>query len=266
MKLDQLHQAFIAGIYGFESDLPVASFIKAGEQLSPEECLAVYRGSVLGNLSSALADIYPAFVRCVGDQFFQALALRYVKSHPSTSASLDHYGAEFPDYVSNFEPLKPLPYVEDLATLEWAWHLAFHAKDEQALEPLRLTELDEDSYEDLVFLLPDSACLISSDYPIKDIREKCLQVSDVSEDEAAGQVLDLSIGAQKLMVWRSAHYNIRIDSLSSLEYRLLSLINKKKNLGTILSDLQSNYPLEEINQILALALQRGWFVGFTQTK
>ncbi|KZZ54188.1 DNA-binding domain-containing protein, partial [Oleiphilus sp. HI0123] len=220
------------------------------------------RGSVYGNLCSALADIYPAFLQCVGEQFFQALALRYVKAHPSASASLDHYGAEFPEYVGDFEALKSLPYAKDLAQLEWYWHLAFHAKDEQPLDAIRLSEIDEDRYDKITFLLPASAHLLSCNYPIKEIRDKCLEDRDKAEGNE-DQPLNLDSGSRHLLVWRAAHYQLRVDQLSDLEFELLSSINKKKNLGTILQELQSKYPLEEINQTLALAVQRVWFVGFT---
>lgn len=260
MKLAEIHQAFVSGIYKLETSLSPASFIKAGEKLNPEQCLDIYRGSVYGNLCSALADIYPAFVQCVGDDFFQALALRYVKKHPSRSASLDHYGAEFSNFVSTFEPLKSLPYVEDLAKLEWQWHLAFHAKDELALDPASLNTVPEEAYDELIFDLSLSASLLKSQFPIREIWQHCLRDKDPKADE---QEIALDAGEQRVLVWRTVGYEIRVDLLSVIEFDLLSLVNKKKTLGTILVELQSKYSQEEINQTLARSVQQGWFTGFS---
>lgn len=261
MKLEDIHQAFISGIYGLEPESLPATYIKNGRSLTAEQSLSVYRGSVFGNLSSALADIYPAFFQCVGEEFFQALALRYVKTHPSRSASLDQYGAEFSNFISTFEPLSSLPYVGDLARLEWFWHRAFHAKDESSLDPLRLRDVSEEKYDELIFTLPQSAQLMISQYPVRDIWLKCLndKDSDTVDDE---QELTLNSGTQSLLIWRTFNYEMRVEELSDLELDLLTLVNKKEKLGTILLELQSNHPVEKINQTLAYAVQQGWFTGF----
>ncbi len=264
MKLAEIHQAFVSGIYNLESELSPESFIKPGERLSPEQCLAIYQGSVYGNLCSALADIYPAFVQCVGDDFFQALALRFVKTHPSRSASLDHYGEAFSRFVSTFEPLAALPYVEDLAKLEWSWHLAFHAKNESVLDPRTLNTVPEEAYDDLIFDLSSSARIIKSQFPVREIWQQCLKDKNQSTDlESQGQEIELLSGERHLLVWRAEGYEIRVDTLSYIEYELLSLINKRKTLGTILAELQSKYSQEDINQTLAYSVQQGWFTGFS---
>lgn len=258
MKLADIHKAFISGIYNLEGQAPPDTYIKAGDNLDSEQSLAVYRGSVFGNLCSALADIYPGFVRCVGEAFFQALALRYVKAHPSTSSSLDDYGDAFPRFVSVFEPLATLPYVEDLATLEWYWHKAFHAKDEAALKPIELSQVSEDKYENLVFHMPKSARIMKSAYPVRDIWQHSLEEEGVSYDAT----IDLGSGPQSLLIWRAEGYEVRVDHLSDLEYELLLAVNKKKTLGTILLSLQSKASIEEINQLLTRAVQQGWFAAF----
>jgi hypothetical protein len=261
MKLSDIHQAFVSGIYHFDTDIAPASFIKRGKSLSPEESLGVYRGSVYGNLCSALAEIYPAFVQCVGEEFFQALALRYVKTHPSRSASLNHYGEEFSGFVRSFAPLESLPYAGDLAKLEWCWHSAFHAKDQCSLDPARLSGVAEEHYDDLIFSLPLSAHLIRSEYPIRDIWQKCIQdKGQNTDDELTFNELTLETEGQYILVWRAEGYDVRVEKLTILEFELLSLVKNKTPLGAILLELQSTYVDEDINQALARTVEQGWFV------
>jgi hypothetical protein len=258
IKLAEIHKAFIQGIYG-QADLAADAFIASREGMSAEQCLAVYQGSVFGNLSSALMDIYPATLQCLGEQFFQAMALRYLKQNPSTSASLDDYGQSLAEFSESFEPLANYPYIPDLLRLEWCWHRAFHASDESPLDFSILAEIPYEDSEHMMFTLAASIHLLSSDYPVADIWRHCLQDKSTGNNDEA---LDLAQGGQSIMVWRAANYELRVDVLTSLEFDLLQRIKKSQTLGTILADLQSKYLSEDINQALAQAAQKKCFVGY----
>ena len=91
-----------------------------------DELPAVHRDTMLASLTHALESIYPACLRIVGPEFFRAMARRFASEVPSTSADLNDYGASFPDWLTRFPPAQELPYLPDVARLDWALHRARH--------------------------------------------------------------------------------------------------------------------------------------------
>ncbi|SMF97629.1 Putative DNA-binding domain-containing protein [Methylomagnum ishizawai] len=94
-----------------------------------ERRLAVYRNNTFLGLIEALRAVFPVVRRLVGGEFFAALARHGVAWHPPRSGCLLDYGAEFPGDIEAFDPARDLPYLPDVARLEWAWHGAFHAPE-----------------------------------------------------------------------------------------------------------------------------------------
>jgi len=91
--------------------------------------LAVYRNNVVGSLIDAVADTFPVVQQLVGEAFFRAMAALFVRKHPPCSLVLAHYGGEFPDFIAHFEPARSVAYLADVARLEWARVVAYHAAD-----------------------------------------------------------------------------------------------------------------------------------------
>src|SRR5258708_2939398 len=96
--------------------------------------IAVYRRNVQSNLHDALAAAYPAVRRLVGEGFFREAARRYSREHPSRSADLHEYGAQLARFLASYPHASTLPYLADVARLEWACHECLHAADAGSLD------------------------------------------------------------------------------------------------------------------------------------
>src|SRR5258708_2567383 len=81
--------------------------------------LAAYRRNVFGNWSGALANAYPIVRKIVGGEFFDAMAREYAREHPSTSGDLNEFGARLPGFVAACPHTRDLPYLPDVARMEW---------------------------------------------------------------------------------------------------------------------------------------------------
>lgn len=90
---------------------------------------AVYRNNVTVSLVEALADTFTVVRELVGDAFFRTLATAFVRRSPPHSPVLAWYGGDFPDFVAAFPPAAGVPYLADVARLEYARVIAFHAAD-----------------------------------------------------------------------------------------------------------------------------------------
>lgn len=105
---------------------------------------AVYRNNVTTSLADALAGIFPAVRRLVGEEFFSGMAIAFARAHPPSSRLLFEYGRDFPAFVADFEPARALPYLADVASIERAWLDAYHAADAEPLPPLALSMIPPD--------------------------------------------------------------------------------------------------------------------------
>lgn len=93
----------------------------------PARRFAVYRNNVVVSLVAALGETFPVCRELVGAEFFEAMARLHVRASPPDSPVLAHYGADFPAFIAAFPPAASLPYLADVARLEYARVQACHA-------------------------------------------------------------------------------------------------------------------------------------------
>ena len=149
-------------------DLPCPAGLRAWNGSDPGARLAVYRNNVVSSLIDAVADTFPVTQELVGEEFFRAMAAVFVRQHPPRSRILAHYGAEFADFVDGFEPARALPYLADVARLEWARVLAYHAADADPLtaEMLGVAMSSGEDLGTLQLVCHPSTSVVVSDYAI----------------------------------------------------------------------------------------------------
>lgn len=95
---------------------------------------AVHRNNVVASLVDALADTFPVVQELVGREFFRAMAANFVRTQPPRSPLLARHGECFPAFIEAFAPARGLPYLADVARLEWARLAALHAADAAPLD------------------------------------------------------------------------------------------------------------------------------------
>lgn len=130
----------------------------------PVQRLAVHRNNVVVSLVDALAQTFPVTQQLVGEDFFRAMAQVFVRAHPPRTRVLAHYGDELPEFVARFPPAAGLPYLADVARLEWQRLQALHAADAQPLDTTGLSALlrDADDLPSLRWQLAPSLHLLRS--------------------------------------------------------------------------------------------------------
>jgi hypothetical protein len=168
MRLADVQRDFARAVLQAEAALPVEVTRKAGGV--PSRRFGVYRNNVYASLIDVLAGRFPAVERLVGVEFFRAMARIYVEREPSRSAVLIRYGETFPNFARGFAPAASVPYLADLAALEWAWHAAYHAPDAATLALAELAGAAERAAEARLSFHP-SLGVVCSRYPIVSIFE-----------------------------------------------------------------------------------------------
>jgi hypothetical protein len=153
----------------------------------PERRFAVYRNNVIVSLIDALADGFPVIQELVGEEFFRAMARVYAYSDPPQSPLMAYYGKGFPDFVEAFPPAAGLPYLADVARLEYARVVAYHAADVPGVEGEAVAAVlaDEAALPGLTVMLHPSLLVMSSTSAIVSIwaaHQGLMDLSDVAPE------------------------------------------------------------------------------------
>lgn len=180
----EIQSAFARAVLDAETLVPAGLARKADRV--PARRFRVYRNNVYSGLIDVLAGRFPVVARLVGEEFFRAMARLYVEREPPASAVLIRYGASFPNFITDFPPAASVPYLADMAALEWAWHSAYHAADSVPL-PLHALAAATDRAADAVLALHPSLSIVRSLYPIVSIYELNVQAGDVPPTQVSGK-------------------------------------------------------------------------------
>jgi len=149
-----------------DADRPVPGAVTSHTARIPRARFAVYRNNVIVGLGEALCKQFPVVEKIVGEEFFAAMARVFVTEHPPRSPLLVRYGEVFPEFIGTFAPAAELPYLADVARLEVARTLAYHAADAAPLDPSHWQALDAGSLRDARITLQPSMQILRSQYPI----------------------------------------------------------------------------------------------------
>lgn len=147
---------------------------------SDERRFDIHRNNWRGNLRAALRAGYPVIERLVGADFFNYCADAHIDAHPSRSSNLENYGEDFAWFLGEFAAASSLPYLADVAKLEFAIDVLLAA------------------YEN------DDDVVLCSPFPIL----KIWQANQSGTD--ANLVIDLDAGGDKLRL-RRAGFEVMIE-------------------------------------------------------
>jgi hypothetical protein len=249
-SLRDLQRALRASLVG--SDVGAAGRYVVADGLAPERRLSVYRNTFDSTLANALRLAYPAVHKLVGAEFFEGAARLFAHERPPRTACLDLYGADFADFLAGFAPAASLPYLPDVARLEWAVNRALHAPDTQPIDANRLATVDPGLHERLRFVVDPSVSLLVVEYPANAIWRAVLD-----GDDAALTAIDLSDGPVRLLVQRLAT-GVELVRIDGLAYRITAALVASRPLGEALSSCDA----ATATAVLADHLAAGRFVGF----
>lgn len=154
------HAAFAAAL--MRADLPPPPAIGPAQARR----FAVYRNNVAHGMIEALGASFPAVQRLVGEAFFAALARAYLAADPPRSPVLFHHGGGFGAFLDAFPPVAGVPYLGDVARLEWARLEAYHAADAEPAAIAALGAVAPERLADTRLVLHPSARLLRSRWPV----------------------------------------------------------------------------------------------------
>jgi hypothetical protein len=220
LSVSEQQQKFASALMRREEAVPAMVAGPGGDV--PTKRFDVYRNNVFASLTRCLASRFPVVARLVGEEFFLAMAGVFVERHAPTSAALFEYGEEFADFLRTFEPVQGLPFLADVARLEWLVAAAYHAADAQVADTTVLSKLGDAAPEARLLLHP-SVALHLSPYPIFEIWQTNTRDSIV-------RPIDASSGGEAVLIVRP-RFDVTVIRLETAAYAFVRALASGNDLA-----------------------------------
>jgi hypothetical protein len=178
--LAELQQSFSHAVLA--GTVPALAF--APGRVSAAAALQVHRNTVMGALVNALRLSHPTVDALVGADFFDHVASLFAEAQPPKTARLSGYGEGFAAFL---EAQVPLPYLGDVARLDWAIERAL-------LAPAATRRFALEAH--VALELPVSLAVLRLHHPAAEIRAAI-------GDDAALAAIDLLPAPRAVLIWRS---------------------------------------------------------------
>jgi hypothetical protein len=191
--LAELQRAFADHLVGADRADLVA--LVTGDAIPAAARLSVYRHHVRHSLAAALATSFPTVQTLVGEDFFRQLARAFVAQSLPAQPVLAEYGAGLADFIAGYEPARDLPYLADIARLDWALNASYHAPFVDGLDVAALSAIKADRLPGMSLSLAPGTAVVTSPYPLGLIWR-------ASQPGAETTTVDLNSGDARLLVMR----------------------------------------------------------------
>ena len=245
----QRQQRLLAALWrGSESDA-LADLVRdpAGRA---QQALQVYRANAGASAERALAASFPTVRQLLGETSFAAMARAYWHHRPPRRGDLAWLGERLPEFIAADAQLADVPYLADMARLEWALACAEAAADaEPELQTLsRLADADASTLR--IELMPGVA-VVASAHPIVTIHA-AHRDGGKAAFAAACAAIDHA-RAETALVWRVG-WHARCAALDAADARFTAQVLAGRSLGEALAAAPGN----DFQRWLVCAVEDGW--------
>lgn len=213
-----------------KNGLATPDWVVAAQKEKPSESIEIYRANTTIAKTAAFKAIYPVVAQLVGDEFFRAMSLEYVRTHDSTSGDLNHFGHEFASFIAIFPPASALPYLADVAQIEWQAHQVYLEKDAEPRTREFLSGVLPSEYGKVRFRLAYACRLLDLNWPADEI-----WLAHQNRREPMAQFY-IDKARYYSLVTRN-HAGVQVRRLSQVEWEFLRSIQNESTLGDIVERL-----------------------------
>jgi len=230
---------------------PLERAIRKGGTLDAGRRIGIYRSLVRTNHWEALRRTFPACEAVVGEAYFKQLASGYFAADPPGDPDLEEYGNGFPRYLERIVNDRPearnLPYLPELAKLEWHWARLSREPQPHLLTFEDLAAVDSHRHAALLFGRNPTLRLFEAAYPVHRIWDHALSQGDES--------IRVDPQSVALALWKCGGER-RIRLLESTEAEFLRLMDGR-TLDALIADIDRP-AAESVPALLRTALRAGW--------
>ncbi len=250
-SLAELQHAFTHALADWQAASPAGVIAHTGVTKARFDA---YRRNVQASLIGVLEARFPVVARLTGTEFFRAMSQAYLRIEPPRSAVLLAYGGGFAGFVAGFSPAADLPYLADVARLEWLQHEAYHAADAAPLTAAALAAIAPEALAATTLTLHPSLRLLATPFPV-------LAIWQTNTHDAVVQVVDLAAGADALLIARP-HLDVEIRRLPTAALPFIADLAAGLGLGEAAECAASRADHLDLQRALASVISAGCIAGY----
>ncbi|MBV1775342.1 putative DNA-binding domain-containing protein [Burkholderiaceae bacterium DAT-1] len=215
--------------------------------------IAVYANNTIMNRKSAMVEIFPTVRELVGEDFFEGLTSIFARHTPCTTGNLNLYHPTFGDFIVTFEHTQDLPYLADVARLDWAMQAAYYAADAAPIDPATLAQASDP--ETLRLHFHPSLALLASPYPVGTIW---------LAHHRGGEFPDTLDQPEHIMLWRDQGNRIQLRIMDAALFEFAGRLQAGMTLGEALDWEMLEVMGPRLQKVLAAWVGDGVLVGTVQ--
>ncbi len=239
-------------------DIP-SDMLAENQNYSAQTAIDIYRNNYRGNLHDTLAGAYPVIAQLVGEGFFRLMTREFIAKNLSRSGNLHHYGEQMPGFIEGFKPAQGLPYLSDVAKLEWDCHRAYFADDAAPFDIGKLAQISPEQYANLTLHIHPACQVVCSRYPVSAIWHA--HQSDLPDDFS----IDLASGASIVLVYRGDGV-VLVNDISEADAKWIQGIQAGATLGNVTDETLHEFPDFDLQAALVNLIALGVLTDITLEK
>lgn len=203
----------------------------------------VYRNNVVVSLRESLESTFPVVRQMVGEDFFAAMARSFIRQSLPKTPVLIEYGADFSDFISRFQPAQGLPYLADLAGLEYASLMAYHGPNAVPATIDVLANRPEDQIEEARFAFHPTLALLTSEWLVFSLWQAH------QEDDPQLHLSEVECQPECGLVVRP-NLNVHIRTLDPLVYDFVVKLRDDHSLGEAVETI-TDFDQARLSEVIA---------------
>jgi hypothetical protein len=240
----------------------VEKIVTRSQALSALERLNIYNQSYFARLLECLRHEYSVLAAALGEELFDAFAVGYLESHPSTSYTLEFLGANFPEHLAATRPARDAmagsvadwpEFMIDLARLERTVNEVFDgpgAEGEPLLDSNRLKTISPQHWPAVRLVCVPCLRVVKLQFP----------VNDYFTAVRLGRTVPVPKPDLEFVAVTRRDYRVLRYALDLSQYVLLRGLIAGEAVGTAIARAAAVSPLAD--EDLAMRL-REWFENWT---
>lgn len=154
-------------------------------KVSAPKRLEIYFDAYRLRLLEALDSNYPVLHAWIGDDEFEKLGLAYLAAHPSTNFSIRYFGHRLAEYLATSAEYRDKPYLQEMASLEWAMSETFDAPDSPLVMLDDMAAIPADAWPEMRLTFHSSARRLDLRWNVPPIWKAVNQIIAVEKSGAS---------------------------------------------------------------------------------
>ncbi len=228
LRLAEQQRAMAADILGSparDGSPALTASIRLPLGVDVETRLDIHRQGYPARIAEALEESFPAIATILGGESFHSLAGDYTAGIRKEPSNLNSIGANLPAFLARSELTRSLPFLPDLAGLEWAVVECFHAERHPPFDMSVCSDWSLDDWSEAKIEFQPATRLLRSAWPIRELR-------DAREVERSEIDIDLVDRPDQVLVYR-ADFDVVTESLDDSDALIFESLARGCRLGEV---------------------------------